>query len=70
MLKPNKKILQKKKTDGNDKFLTTKSNILTAWKFLLLFYQFNSYVNCLIDCLIDLITKERKTVQTTNYHYK
>ena len=50
------KILHDKKT-GNDKLLTTKSdNILTAWKFLLLIYQFTSNVSCLID----LITTEKK----------
>ena len=64
--KPKNENLAWQKT-GNDKLLTTKSdNILTAWKFLLLIYQFTSNVSCLID----LITTEKKIVQITNYCYK
>ena len=42
-----------------------KSDILTAWKFLLLFYQFTGNVNCLIV----LITTENKIelLQTITY---
>ena len=63
------KILHgKKKNHRSDKFLTTKSDsILTARKFLLLFYQFTGNINHLIVLITEKKIELLQIINKSNY---